>query len=140
MVNNVLNSISKSLYDTFGNEYRYYVENMEQNTNSKCFHISVLNPICRSVSSKDYYRIVPCVIHHFTDDKVNTNKTCYSIGEQVLNSLEYLEVDGQLIRAEDMSYTLIDDVLQIFLTYRFWTTIPETIPVMEDIITDASTN
>lgn len=133
MVNTVLNSISKALYTTFGNSYHYYVEGIEQNSKLPCFHIGVLNPLNRSVNRKDYYRTVPCVIHHFTNDKKNTNKTCYSIGEQVLECLEYLEIDGRLVRAEDMSYTMVDDVLQVFCTYRFWTEKPETNDPMEDL-------
>lgn len=133
MVNLILNSISKSLYSTFGDSYHYYVEGIEQNAIIPCFTLSVLNPLTRSVNHKDYHRTIPCVIHYFTGDKRNSNKDCYLVGEQVLECLEYLSVDGNLIRAEDMSYTMVDDVLQIFLTYRFWTEKPDTTPTMEDI-------
>lgn len=133
MVNTVLNSISKALYTTFGNTYRYYVEDIEQNVKLPCFTLGVLNPLCRSINRKDYYRTVPCVIHFFTNDKANLTKTCYSIGEQTLECLEYLDIDGHLVRAEDMSYTLVDDVLQIFLTYRFWTEKTENLTPMEDL-------
>lgn len=132
MVNLVLDSISKALYTAFGNSYHYYVEEIEQNIKLPCFTLKVLNPLSRSVNHKDYYRTVPCVIHYFTADKITSNKDCYSIGEQVLECLEYLNIDGNLVRAEDMSYTMVDDVLQIFLTYRFWTEKPDTTPSMED--------
>ena len=133
MVNIVLDSISKALYTTFGNTYHYYVEDIEQSTKLPCFTIGVLNPLNRSVNRKDYYRTVPCVIHFFTNDKKDTVKTCYSIGEQVLECLEYLEIGGRKVRAEDMSYTMVDDVLQVFLTYRFWTEKTETNIPMEDL-------
>lgn len=133
MVNTVLDSISKALYATFGNAYRYYVEDIEQNVKLPCFTLGVLNPLSRSVNRKDYYRTVPCVIHFFTNDKANLTKTCYSIGEQTLECLEYLNIDGHLVRAEDMSYTIVDDVLQIFLTYRFWTEKTETFDTMEGL-------
>ena len=139
MVNLVLNSISKALYTTFGGSYHYYVEGVEQNSKLPCFTIKVLNPLSRSTNRKDYHRTVPCVIQHFTNDKINPNKTCYSIGEQVLECLEYLSIDGQLVRADDMSYTMVDDVLQIFLTYRFWTEKPDTTPSMDDMDMYSST-
>ena len=141
MVNTVLNSISKALYTTFGNTYHYYVEDIEQKAKLPCFTIGVLNPLNRSVNRKDYHRTVPCVIHFFTNDKNTTIKTCYSIGEQALECLEYLEIGGRLVRAEDMSYTMVDDVLQVFLTYRFWTEKPETNIAMEDLdVVEPSTN
>ena len=133
MVNKVLNSISKALYTEFGESYHYYVEDVEQATKLPCFHISVLSPLSRSVNRKDYYRTMPCVLHYFSDDKVTTNNNCYSIGERALECLEYLNLDGQLVRSEDMSFTMVDDVLQIFLTYRFWTEKVEDLDQMETL-------
>lgn len=133
MVNSVLNSISKALYTEFGDTHHYYVEDIEQNSQLPCFAIDVLNPLSRSVNRKDYYRTVPVVIHHFTDNKTSTRKNSLGVGERVLECLEYLEIDGRLVRAEDMSYHFVDDVLQVFLTYRFWTEKPDTTPSMEGV-------
>lgn len=133
MVNTVLNAMSTALGTTFGSGYHYYKETMEQHTKKPCFNLGVLNPLNRSVNRKDYYRTVPCVIQYFSGDRNATREDCYAIGEQVLECLEYLSVGGRVIRAEDMSYTMVDDVLQIFLTYRFWTTKPETLTNMEDL-------
>lgn len=121
MVNQVVNSISTALHAKFGDSHRYYVENIEQNIVEPCFTIGVLNPLVRSVNSIDYYRTVPCVLHYFSDNNKDTIVDCWSVGEEVLECLEYLPIDGELVRAEDMSYTMVDEVLQVFLTYRFWT-------------------
>ena len=135
MVNTVLNSISKALHTTFGDSYYYYVEDIEQKAKLPCFTIGTLNPLNRSTNRKDYYRTMPCVIHYFSADKNNTIKNSYAVGEQVLDCLEYLSVDGRLIRGEDMSYTMTNNVLQVFITYRFWTEKPETLTNMEDLTT-----
>lgn len=133
MVNSVLDSISKALYAEFGDTHHYYVEDIEQKTKVPCFTIDVLNPLSRSVNRKDYYRTVPVVIHYFTDDKTSTRKHSLQVGERVLECLEYLEIGNLLIRAEGMSYHFTEDVLQVFLTYRFWTEKPDTTPSMEDV-------
>lgn len=133
MVNSVLNSISKALYATFGNTHHYYVEDVEQNAVFPCFTLNALNPLVRSVNRKDYYRTVPCVIHYFSDDKTNTRKHSLDVGEKVLECLEYLNIDGHLVRAENMSYNFVGDVLQVFLTYHFWTEKPEDLPIMEEV-------
>lgn len=121
MVNTVLDSITTTLYTTFGDSYHYYVEDTEQASKLPCFTIDVLNPLSRSVNKKDYYRTIPCVIHYFTNNKTTTTKECYSIGEKVLDCLEYINIGERIVRGEDMSYTMVDDVLQIFITYHFWT-------------------
>ena len=138
MVNNVLNSISKALYGTFGDTHHYYVEDIEQKAKLPCFTIGVLNPQIRSVNRKDYYWTVPCIIHHFSEDTTNeisdTIKKSYAIGDKVIDSLEYLNIGGRTVRAENMSYTMAGrDALQIFITYRFWTEKPETLDNMEDL-------
>ncbi len=133
MVNTILSSISKALYTKFGDTYHYYVEDVEQGTKTPCFHIEVLNPMFRSTNHKDYYWTMPVVLHFFTNDKVNTNKTCFDIGQQTLECLEYLKTDKLLLRGRDMNFTMVDDVLQVFITYNFWTENPEDIPVMEEV-------
>lgn len=121
MINTVLNSITRTLHATFGDSYHYYVEDIEQNLETPCFIIQVLNPMNRSVNKKDYYRTVPCVLHYFSDKPHNMKKDSFVMAERVLESIEYIEIDGQLVRGEDMEYTINDDVLQIFITYSFWT-------------------
>ena len=133
MVKTILDSISKALYSKFGSTYHYYVEDMEQGTTKPCFNIGALTPMFRSTNYKDYYWTMPIVIHFFTNDKVDTNKTCLDMGQQVLDCLEYLETDTLVLRGRDMSFTMVDDVLQVFITYNFWTEKPETIPTMENI-------
>ena len=138
MINIILNSISKALHTKFGDTFHYYVEDIEQNLTTPCFTIEPLNPMNRSTNKKDYYRIVPCVIHYFSDDKHNTKKDSFNIGEKVLESIEYIDIGGRLIRGEDMEYTITDDVLQIFITYSFWTEkqeeeIPESMDSLETV-------
>lgn len=133
MVNTVLDSISKTLHSRFGDDYYYYVEGVEQKVKTPCFTMRVNNPSCRSVNHKDYYRTMPCIIHFFSDNKVDTVKDCGRVGEDILDCLEYLKIGDRLVRAENMRYQMVGDVLQVFLTYHFWTEkIGEIVP-MEDL-------
>lgn len=113
------------------------MEDVEQKAKLPCFTIGVINPISRSVNSTDYYRTMPCVIRYFTSNKNTTKNECYSIGERTLESLEYLNIGERLVRGENMSFTMVDDVLQIFITYRFWTTNNSSVP---DSIGEAEIN
>ena len=135
MINSVLDSLTKQLGDTFGKKYKYYKENVEQKLVRPCFTVDVLNPIKRSYNPKEYYLTVPCVIHYFTDNDKTPKADAYNMGEQLLECLEYLAHAGRLIRGEDMSYTLVDDVLEVFITYRFYT---ETVLDKEDDMAELS--
>ena len=125
MVNKILNAVTKQLGTTFGKEYRYYVENVEQNLIKPSFAVDMLIPLQRSKSSILYDRTMPIVVHYFSDSKTNLKQDCYSMGERVVECLEYLPFENAIIRGEDISWSIVDDVLQIFVTYKFTTAIPQ---------------
>lgn len=121
MVNEMLSGISNQLYDKFGSNYKYYVENVEQKLSKPCFTIDSLTPLQRSRNRVLYDRTIPVVVHYFTSDKELTKKDCYEKAETIVEALEYVPFHGALIRGEDISWKIVDDVLQVFVTYRFVT-------------------
>ena len=121
MVNSFLNAVTKQLGTTFGTNYWYYVENIEQNLTKPCFTIDLLMPMERSKSPVQYDRTMPLVVHYFSDSKTNLKQDCYSMAEQIVDCLEYLPFKNTLIRGENISWQIVDDVLQIFITYKFTT-------------------
>ena len=121
MVNSLLNAVTTQLGTTFGTSYRYYVENVEQNLTKPCFTIDVLLPTMRSKSPKLYDRVMPLVIHYFSDSKINLKSDCYEKAERILECVEYIPYENTILRGEDISWHIVDDVLQIFVTYRFTT-------------------
>lgn len=118
MVNDVLNAISAQLHTTFGDSHRYYVEDVEQNLVKPCFTINTIIPLQRSKSPVLYDRTMPMIIHYFTDDVKNTKKECYEKAEQIVECLEYLPFKTTILRGEDISWQMVDDVLQVFITYK----------------------
>ena len=119
MVNSILNAVTKQLGTTFGNSYHYYVENIEQGLTKPCFTADILIPLHRVRNAVLYDKTMPLVIHYFTDSKTNKKKDCYSIAEELVSCLEYLPFENILLRGEDISWQIVDDVLQVFVTYKF---------------------
>ena len=134
MVNSFLNAVTKRLGTTFGSGYKYYVENVEQKLTKPCFTVDVLMPLERSKSPVLYDRTMPLVVHYFSDSKTNLKQDCYSIAERVLECLEYLPYQNSKLRGENISWGIVDDVLQIFVTYKFTTLrVEETADNMEEL-------
>lgn len=121
MVNKVLNAVTVQLHSTFGDSYKYYVENVEQNLTKPCFTIDTIIPLQRSKSPVLYDRTMPMVIHYFTEDKKDTKTDCYAKAEQIVECLEYLPFQNTTLRGENISWQIVDEVLQVFVTYRFTT-------------------
>ena len=122
MVHSLLTAVTKQLGTTFGTSYHYYVEDVKQGIAKPCFTIDTLMPITRSKSAVLYDRTIPVVIHYFGDSKDNLKNDCYDKGEQIIECLEYLPFKSALLRGEDISFNIVDEVLQVFITYRFTTT------------------
>ena len=123
MVNKILNAVTKQLGTTFGKGYHYYVENVDQGLTKPCFTVDVLIPLQRSRSSVLYDRTMPIVIHYFSDSETDLKTDCYDTSEKVVECLEYLPFENTLLRGENISWKMVDDVLQIFVTYKFTTTV-----------------
>lgn len=121
MVNALLNAVTKQLGTHFGTKYRYYVEDVEQGLTTPCFTVDTLIPIQRSKSPILYDRTIPVVVHYFSDSKQHLKNDCYTIGEQVVECLEHLPFKNTILRGRDISYQIVDDVLQVFITYKFTT-------------------
>ena len=121
MVNEMLKGISTQLYEVFGADYKYYVENVEQKLSKPCFTMEALVPLQRARSRVLYDRTIPVVIHYFSNQKETTKQDCYDKAELIVEALEYIPFHGSLLRGENISYQLVDDVLQVFVTYKFIT-------------------
>lgn len=141
MVEKVLTAISTQLGKNFGKKYKYYMEDVEQDLTKPCFTLDTLIPLSRSKSAVLYDRTFPIVIHYFTNEKKNTKAECYRIAEEATECLEYLHIDGKVVRGENMSWQIIDDVLQIHITYQFRTIkADEDVPVMEELKETSTTH
>ena len=137
MVNSILSAITKQLGTTFGSSYRYYVENVEQGLQKPCFTVDVLMPLQRSKGLVLYNRTMPIVVHYFSDSEEDIKNNCYAMGEQIVECLEYLPFNNTLLRGEDISWQIVDDVLQVFVTYKFTTKL---VTEVEDSIETLSAN
>ena len=134
MVNSLLNSVTKQLGTTFGDKYHYYVENVEQGLVEPAFTVDLLIPIKRLRNSVLYDRTMPLVIHYFSDSINDKKKECYSIAEQLVDCLEYLPFEDTLLRGIDISWQVVDDVLQFFVTYKFFEVREPNVDPMESLI------
>lgn len=121
MVNDILDAVTTQLGLTFGDGYKYYMENVEQNFTPPCFTVDLIQPTIRSRSPVLYDRAVQIVVHYFNDDRTDIKRTAYSISEDIIACLEYLPFKHTLLRGENRSWQLVDDVLQVFVTYNFMT-------------------
>lgn len=140
MVNKTINAVIAALHNTFGDDYSYLKENNEQGLPTPCFLVSLLRPTSRGSLWRTYSRVMPIVINYFPKSDVRPKNECYDIGERALEAVEVIEIEGVKVSGTDLEIQLIDDnVLQIFVTYDFWTqTVREPDEPVEELVSDIS--
>ena len=134
MVTNFFDAITVALHNTFGDNYKYYLEIVEQNAKKPCFVVDALTPIIRSAGLRKYEFTIPIMIHYFTNepDTQKAKRDSYDVGERIFDALEYLHVDDRIIRGEDVTIELVEGVLEFSITYRLTgLTLPEIIYMEE---------
>lgn len=138
MVNKTINAVMTALYNTFGDDYSYLKENNEQGLPTPCFLVSLLRPTSRGGLWRTYNRVMPIVINYFPKSDVRPKNECYDVGERALEAVEVIEIEGVKVSGTDLEIQMVDDnVLQIFVTYDFWTqTVREPDEPVEELVSD----
>ncbi|HFL3267945.1 TPA: DUF6838 family protein [Clostridioides difficile] len=120
MLNNIIDGISVKLDKSFGNEYTIYSEDVEQGINEPCFFIVPLNPSKVSYPSGRELKKNSFDVHYFPKSD-NKSFEINEVAEMLLEELEYIEIDGDLVRGTNMNFEIIDNVLHFFVDYNYFT-------------------
>lgn len=128
MVTKIAESISSVLYSEYGCEN--YIEHIEQGLNEPCFFIQSLKPGIKKYPGKRYFKQNSFCIQYFP--KSHTKAEMYAVGENLLMLLETVPYETGSIRGTNMSYEIVDNILNFFVNYNFFVRKPdEEIPRME---------
>lgn len=121
MINKVITGISQKLdeiFNTSSDDYTIYTEIVEQDLNEPCFFICCLNPDGSQLRGNRYKRNYPFDIHYYPKNIENINSECRNIAELLMIDLEYITVDGSLVRGTKMNFETIDNVLHFFINFN----------------------
>lgn len=95
-----------------------YMEQTEQSIQGPAFFVLQINSSQTKGMNRRYIRSLSYNIHFFPDPGSLTKKAdCRSMGERLYTSLENIAVNGRLIRARDMKYEVVEDVLHFFVSF-----------------------
>lgn len=114
MIQKIIDGICTKLHDTFG--YEIYTEDVEQGLNEPCFSISCINPTNTQFLGQRYFRSHQFCIYYFPSS-AEPNAECLGVLGRLYDALEYIEVEGDLVRGTNMRGEMPDDVLCFFVNY-----------------------
>ncbi len=118
MIHSIIEAISISLNEEFGDRYETHMEEMKQDLKEPCFFIFSVNPTRKIFFGKRYFRINPFCIQYFpeTDEK---QRECADVAERMYNCLEYITIlgDDKPMMGTRMKHEVVDGVLNFFVNY-----------------------
>lgn len=118
MINSIIEAISISLNDEFGDDYETHMEEIKQGLKEPCFFITCLNPTTELFLGKRYFRTNQFCIQYFPETN-EKQRECNGVAERMLQCLEYITIYGEdkPIMGTKMKYEVVDGVLNFFVNY-----------------------
>ena len=118
MINSLKDAISITLDNSFPHT-KIYTESIKQGFKEPCFFIKVLNSDFDREVGRRYKKHIALDIHYFSDkDKVN--RDCEYVANKLYELLDYVNVDGGILRSTKKKHTITDGVLHFFLQFNYF--------------------
>lgn len=113
------------------------VESIQQGFTEPCFFISMIAVNTELDMNNRYRRNYLMNIKYFPSVSQNSNQEIEAVEESLYQILEYIEVDGDLVRGFDMSAEKADGVLVFVIRYPIRTYMPKEKPIMKELSINA---
>lgn len=112
----IINGIVAAIKTTFGNNYKIYNELVEQGLNRPCFFIRQINHEQKPMLNIRYKDTYLFDISYFPKgEKVKIE--CSKVENKLYNILEYINVNGDLLRGSNMNSRTEEGILHFFINY-----------------------
>lgn len=131
MINKIIDGITTALSEEFSN-YEIYTDTVQQGLNEPCFFVRLLSPTNKQFFDKRYKITNQFAIQYFSDDLGN-NTEINDITDRLFKCLEYITVDGDLIKGTEMSASTTDEVLTFLVNYNMFVIHTENLEKMEEM-------
>ena len=139
MLNDIVDGISAKLNETFSDGYEIYTEQVKQGLEPPCFSISLVNPVnvpmlgTRSLQSNLFS------VNYYPQSGTDAKSECLDVQDRLFLALEYITVNGDLVRGTNMNGHFVDGVLVCTVNYDIYVRrvadkdIMETIEIENDV-------
>ncbi len=131
MVNTIMEAIGIALNAEFGSNYEIHTEEMEQDLKRPCFLISCINHTSKLFLGKRYLKENTFCIRYFPEQEGQGKRECNEVAERLFLCLEWLGMDGELVKGTRMKHEDVGGILNFFVNYDMYVQKRESLPTME---------
>ncbi len=118
MINELIIGVSQAL-DTAFSGVEIHIDEIKQGLVEPCFFIMLLKPKQEQMLGQRYYRENSFDIHYFP--KTDNTSEINNVIDKLMDTLEYINFDGGLLRGTNIHSETVSGVLHFFVEYNFYT-------------------
>jgi hypothetical protein len=134
MLNEIMIGIAQKLNQVFGGGYKTHINKVQQGLKEPCFLIVNLTGDQVQEIGNLYNWDQSFDIHYFPQSNKRITSEINSVIDALRMELEYITVDGDLVRGTKMKHEVVNDVLHFFVSYNMRVRkVVEPDPAMETI-------
>lgn len=116
MVNDIVLGIAEKVRIVYAQEdYKLYTESIEQGFKEPCFFVQLITQEQTQRLGNRYKEVYSFDVIYFPSE--NGNEECHNVSEELYELLEYITVDGDLIRGINLNSRVQEKVLHFFVDY-----------------------
>ena len=116
MLNDIINGISVAINAEFP-DLQIYIDEIEQGMQTPCFLIFNLTNRETQKLNNRYLREHSFNVQYFPKSITKPTREAATVGTKLFDVLEYITVNGALVRGTDRRHELVNDVLHFFVDY-----------------------
>lgn len=117
MQNEIMDAVTRKIFEVFGERYRIYTDDVEQELKEPCFFVSFLQPSEKPLLGRRCQRIYDMSIQYFPESR-QPSRECNDVADRLMDSMEYIILkDGSMRRGKDRKCRTEDGILTFLVTY-----------------------
>lgn len=120
----IVQGIIDALRVEFGNEYTYYADKVPQNFKEPAFYVHQISSNMDLICSRRYLRRGLFRIVYFAGERKRPEQEMNAVADRLYPVLEYIKMDGDLIRGTQMEHETEDDELHFSVHYDIFVMYP----------------
>ena len=119
MIQKITDGIIAVLLEAFP-DITVYAEQVKQGLVDPCFIVRCLTPRNEKFLGNRYYRENLFTVQYIPESDTDAQAECYAVNEILWQILEYIKVDGDLLRGTGMRSEYNDGILTVMVNYNMF--------------------
>lgn len=123
MLNEVMDAVTRRLYELFGDDYEIYTDAVEQGLKEPCFFVQFLEPSEKPMIGRRYFRQMDLCIQYLPGEIPEASRELNRVTELLMDGMEYITLaDGSRLRGTERRVRpdLEEKILTFFVHYSLF--------------------